>query len=69
MIREHARGSLTREIVTSTFTNPNPGGGGVLEVIFFLDESSLGLTLSLYPEIQLPMCLGTGLKVCVVVVS
>jgi hypothetical protein len=24
----------------------------------------LGLKLSLYPEFQLPMCLGTGLKVC-----
>ena len=33
---------------------------------FFLDESSLGLKLSLYPEFQLPMCPGTVLKVCVV---
>jgi hypothetical protein len=36
---------------------------------FFLDESSVGLKLSLYPEFQLPMCLGTGLKVCVVVLK
>jgi hypothetical protein len=31
---------------------------------FFLDKSSLGLHLSLYPKFQLPMCIGTGLKVC-----
>jgi hypothetical protein len=36
----------------------------LLEVIFVLDESSLGLKLSLYPDFQIPMCLGTGLKVC-----
>ena len=35
---------------------------------FSLEESSLGLKLSLYPEFQLPVCPGSGLKVCVVVV-
>ena len=62
-----------REIVTSTHTNPHPalGGGGVGGPggNFCLDESFLGLKVSLYPEFQLPMCLATGLKVCVVVVS
>jgi hypothetical protein len=39
-------------------TQPWDGGD------FFLDESSFGLKLSLYPEFQLPMCPGTGLTVC-----
>ena len=35
-------------------------------VNIFLGESPLGLKLSLCPEFKLPMCPGTGLKVCVV---
>jgi hypothetical protein len=41
-------------------------GGGEFQGNLFLDESSFGLKLSLYPEFQLPMCPGTGLKVPVV---
>jgi hypothetical protein len=49
----------------STYTNLHSAlEGGVLEVIFILGESSLGLKLSLYPKFQLHMCLGTYLKVC-----
>ena len=33
-------------------------------IFLLLDESSFGLKLSLYLEFQLPVCLGTGLKVC-----
>jgi hypothetical protein len=36
-------------------------GGGV---IVYLHESSFRLKLNIYPEFQLPMCPGTGLKVC-----
>ena len=33
------------------------------------DRPSFGLKLCLYSEFQFPVCLGTGLQVCVVVVG
>jgi hypothetical protein len=42
------------------------GGGGVMGVICFVDESSVGLKLSIHHKFTLPMSLGTGIHVCLV---